>query len=101
MGVVVKLSGSRDPGASLAPLVAAKGSIAVSGVSLTVVEAGRDWFTVSLIPETIQRTTLGQMQPGAKVNLEADVLARYLARQQQFPPASASLTEERLRRILS
>ncbi|MBN1256205.1 MAG: riboflavin synthase [Planctomycetes bacterium] len=80
----------------IAPLVAAKGSIAVSGVSLTVVEAMRDSFTVSLIPETLQRTTLGKMQQGSQVNLEADVIARYLARQRQFP-SPGGLTEEMLR----
>jgi len=85
--------------ADLAPLVAAKGSIAVSGVSLTVVEAQREWFTVSLIPETLRRTTLGRMQAGAKVNLEADVVARYLARQQEFATSAPGLTEEMLRRF--
>lgn len=64
----------------IAHLVAEKGSVAISGVSLTVVDAGADSFTVSAIPETLKRTTLGAMSPGAKVNLEADVLARYVAR---------------------
>ena len=55
-----------------------KGSITVDGVSLTVVEAGDDRFTVSLIPETLARTTLGSRQPGDAVNLEVDVLAKHL-----------------------
>ena len=55
-----------------------KGSITVDGVSLTVVEAGDDSFTVSLIPETLARTTLGLRQPGDRVNLEADVLAKHV-----------------------
>ena len=60
-----------------------KGSITVDGVSLTVVQAGRredgrDSFTVSLIPETLARTTLGFRQPGDRVNLEADVLAKHV-----------------------
>jgi riboflavin synthase len=55
-----------------------KGSITVDGVSLTVVEAGEDSFTVSLIPETLARTTLGLRQPGDRVNLEADVLAKHV-----------------------
>ncbi len=55
-----------------------KGSITVDGVSLTVVEAGPDSFTVSLIPETLARTTLGFRQPGDRVNLEADVLAKHV-----------------------
>ena len=55
-----------------------KGSITVDGVSLTVVEAGVDRFTVSLIPETLARTTLGRRQPGDRVNLEVDVLAKHV-----------------------
>jgi riboflavin synthase len=57
-----------------------KGSIAVDGVSLTVVETGDDRFTVSLIPETLTRTTLGSRAPGDLVNLEADVLAKHVER---------------------
>lgn len=60
--------------------VVAKGSIAVDGVSLTVAELDGDAFTVSLIPETAQRTTLGAAAPGTRVNLEADVLAKYVER---------------------
>jgi riboflavin synthase len=55
-----------------------KGSIAIDGVSLTIASIGPRSFTVSLIPETIKRTTLGQLQPGAHVNLEVDVLAKYV-----------------------
>jgi riboflavin synthase len=55
-----------------------KGSITVDGVSLTVVEAGETSFTVSLIPETLARTTLGARQVGDRVNLEADVLAKHV-----------------------
>ena len=55
-----------------------KGSITVDGVSLTVVEAREDGFTVSLIPETLARTTLGSRQPGDRVNLEVDVLAKHV-----------------------
>jgi riboflavin synthase len=57
-----------------------KGSITVDGVSLTVVEAGDDRFTVSLIPETLARTTLGTRQPGDRVNLEVDIIAKYVER---------------------
>jgi riboflavin synthase len=57
-----------------------KGSITVDGVSLTVVEAGVDSFTVSLIPETLARTTLGFRAPGDRVNLEVDVIAKYVER---------------------
>jgi riboflavin synthase len=64
----------------LAPLVAAKGSIAVDGISLTVVEAVRDSFTVALIPETVARTGMKHLKPGMAVHLEVDPLARYVAR---------------------
>ena len=57
-----------------------KGSIAVDGVSLTVSELGEDWFQVSLIPETLERTTLGEATSGMRVNLEVDVLAKYVER---------------------
>jgi riboflavin synthase len=60
--------------------VVEKGSIAVDGVSLTVAELNHASFTVSLIPETLERTTLGSAAPGAPVNLEVDVLAKYVER---------------------
>jgi riboflavin synthase len=65
----------------LAPYLVDKGSITVDGVSLTVVEAGDESFTVSLIPETLRRTTLGFREPGDAVNLEVDVIGKYVARQ--------------------
>ena len=55
-----------------------KGSITVDGVSLTVVETSGDRFTVSLIPETLARTTLGARRPGDPVNLEVDILAKHV-----------------------
>jgi riboflavin synthase len=64
----------------LAPMTAAKASIAVDGISLTLVECGLDWFTVALIPETIQNTRLSRMQVGAEVNLEGDPVGRFVAR---------------------
>lgn len=66
--------------AALARYVVDKGSITVDGISLTVVEAGPDWFTVSLIPTTLALTTLGGKQPGAPVNLEVDIVAKYVER---------------------
>lgn len=61
-----------------------KGSITVSGISLTVVEVADEgasaWFSVSLIPTTLAETTLGTLQPGGRVNLEVDVLAKYVER---------------------
>ncbi|MEU9857774.1 riboflavin synthase [Streptomyces sp. NPDC047974] len=66
--------------APLARYVVEKGSITVDGVSLTVVQVGDDWFTISLIPTTLDLTTLGLKQPGAPVNLEVDVIAKYVER---------------------
>lgn len=66
--------------AELAGFVVVKGSITVDGVSLTVVDVGADWFSVSLIPETLTRTTLGRRQVGDPVNLEVDVIAKYVAK---------------------
>ena len=66
--------------AALAPLIAQKGSIAINGVSLTVNEVEDDVFGVLIIPHTWQVTTLSRLSPGARVNLEVDMLARYVAR---------------------
>jgi riboflavin synthase len=87
VGVV---SGVRDDGFARSVTVTAdrellryvveKGSIAVDGISLTVAELGARSFTVSLIPETLQRTNLGSAESGRKVNLEVDVLAKYVER---------------------
>ncbi len=70
--------------AELAPLIAVKGSIAVDGVSLTVNEVDRRGFSVLVIPHTLEITGLGQLRVGDAVNLEADMLARYVARQLAF-----------------
>jgi riboflavin synthase len=64
--------------------VVEKGSITVDGVSLTVVEAARDSFTVSLIPTTLGLTTLGSKSVGDPVNLEVDVVAKYVERMLQW-----------------
>jgi riboflavin synthase len=68
----------------LAPMLAVKGSIAVDGISLTVNGAGHDRFTVTIIPHTWAHTTLADRRVGDTVNLEADMLARYVARQLAF-----------------
>jgi riboflavin synthase len=65
---------------ALAPLIAAKGSIAVDGVSLTVNAVEGAIFSANIIPHTWAVTTLGGLAPGRRVNLEADLLARYVAR---------------------
>ncbi len=64
--------------AAISRYVVEKGSIAVDGISLTVSALGETWFEVCLIPETLARTTLGTKQPGDAVNLEVDVLAKYV-----------------------
>ncbi|MFJ5078446.1 riboflavin synthase [Streptomyces sp. NPDC088553] len=66
--------------AHLSRYVVEKGSITVDGVSLTVVEVTDDWFTISLIPTTLDLTTLGIKQAGDPVNLEVDVIAKYVER---------------------
>jgi riboflavin synthase len=82
---------SREPGerwdvvtvglpAGLARYVVDKGSITVDGISLTVVQARDDAFTVALIPTTLELTTLGRKRPGDPVNLEVDVVAKYVER---------------------
>lgn len=80
---------------ALARFVAAKGSIAIEGVSLTVnavwaIDAASFGFSVNLIPHTLEHTNLGALQQGTSVNLEIDLIARYLARQQDVLQASTS-----------
>jgi riboflavin synthase len=69
-----------EAGPALLRYVVEKGSIAVDGVSLTVTAVEAEAFEVSLIPETLERTNLGRAQPGDRVNLEVDVLAKYVER---------------------
>ncbi len=81
--------------ADLAPLVVDKGSISVDGVSLTVsavspAEAASAWFEVSLIPETLHATTLGDRVVGDRVNLETDIVARHVQRLLDFRPTPAT-----------
>jgi len=75
-----------DP--ALLRYVVEKGSIAVDGVSLTVASVDGDAFSVSLIPETLERTTLGAAGPGAPVNLEDDILAKYVEKLLPSSPRS-------------
>lgn len=65
---------------ALMPQMAAKGSVAVDGVSLTVVDVAADSFSVALIPHTLACTTLGTLTPGTLVNLETDLVAKYVDR---------------------
>ena len=66
--------------ADLLRYVVDKGSIALNGVSLTVAERGPTWVEVSLIPETLERTNLGSVAPGDPLNVEVDVIAKYVER---------------------
>lgn len=74
----VRFRFSNPPG--LAKYIAEKGSICIDGVSLTVNAVGADWFEVNIVPHTLAETTLGGFAVGRDVNLEVDVLARYLER---------------------
>ena len=87
--------------AEYAPLVVEKGSVAVDGVSLTVAALGDDWFSVCLIPETWKRTALPERTPGSLVNIEFDILGKYVQRQLSCRAAggtssSSGLTWEKL-----
>ncbi len=95
-GQGVRLTISLPP--AIAPLVAEKGSIAVDGVSLTVARAERDRFEIALIPETLARTTLGTAAAGVRVNLEADVVARHVARFMELGAARGGVDPDKLAR---
>ena len=71
-----------------------QGSITIEGVSLTVADCGEDWAEVALIPETQERTNLGTLQEGATVNIECDVIAKYVERMvSPYVRGSASHTD--------
>lgn len=86
--------------AHLSRLIACKGSVCIDGVSLTVIERVGERFSVGLIPHSAGATTLGSLKPGSRVNLECDLLARYLANLidagSASPPDAQSLSLERL-----
>jgi riboflavin synthase len=69
-----------------------KGSITIDGVSLTVTGLGDDWLSVDLIPTTLAETTLGGLRVGSEVNLEGDIVGKYVAK----ASASAGVSEETL-----
>ena len=81
-------------GRVLAAQSVVKGSITVNGVSLTITELGEDWLAVDLIPTTLKDTTLGALRAGSEVNLEGDILGKYVAKAAKSP----GLTEEALAR---
>ena len=79
--------------AELTPYLAGKGSIAVDGISLTVVSAGARDFTVTVIPHTMEATTIGERRVGDAVNLEVDLVARYLERLTDRPEENGNPTK--------
>lgn len=83
----------------MAPLVVEKGSIAVNGISLTTFEVNDETFTVAIIPETHERTTLHLYARGDRVNLEADLIGKYVARMisHRIDTPSGRISEELLR----
>jgi riboflavin synthase len=78
----------------LLPYVVEHGSIAIEGVSLTVAGLDDPFVEVSLIPETLERTTLGGVEAGDRLNVECDVLARYVRRQLEAEPGLSPSTQE-------
>lgn len=73
--VVFKIS---TDASALVKTMIPKGSVALDGISLTLIDVGADFFTVSIIPHTLQETTLGQRQPGDLVNIETDMIGKYI-----------------------
>lgn len=82
-------------GADFARQCVEKGSVAIDGTSLTITAVGGDWFSVAIIPHTLEATSLSSLKPGDAVNLEADIVGKYVAR---FMEKTGGLTEERLRK---
>lgn len=84
---------------SLAHLIIPKGSIAIDGISLTVADLAKDRFTVHIIPHTWDSTSLRRAKPGDRVNLEADMIGKYVLRQKQVPgTAETTVTMDDLSR---
>jgi riboflavin synthase len=87
-------------GSELLEQMVPKGSVAVDGMSLTVAEIGPDGFRVAAIPETLNRTTLGNAYTGGRVNIETDVLVKIVRRQlEAILPQKQSLTVDRLKQM--
>jgi riboflavin synthase len=75
-----------------------KGSISIEGISLTVAKLERNRCTIAIIPHTVELTNLGSLKPGDPVNLEADVIAKYVEKMMKGEPAQSSITVEELLR---
>ncbi|GAB7078526.1 riboflavin synthase [Megalodesulfovibrio paquesii] len=86
--------------AAFGPQVVDKGSVALDGISLTITGCGNDWLAVNIIPATITETTISRWTPGSKVNMETDVIAKYVQKMLAAwngAPAQPSITEDFLR----
>ncbi len=87
-------------GADLLDAMVTKGSVAVDGISLTIAEIDRNSFSVSVIPETLKRTTLGKAKVGDCVNIETDIIVKTVKRQlEKILPKAEPLTAERLKQL--
>jgi riboflavin synthase len=73
-----------------------KGSISIEGISLTVAKLERNRCKIAIIPHTVEHTNLGSLKPGDPVNLEADLIAKYVEKMTKGEPAQSSLTVEEL-----
>jgi len=83
----------------LDPYLVEKGSIAIDGISLTIAELAGDRFSVTVIPHTYENTTVRSYRPGTTVNLETDILAKYVAKLLGREPGRTGLTAEKLREM--
>jgi len=83
--------------AALAPMFIEKGSVALDGISLTVNELFADRFSVAIIPETLKRTTLASKRVGDRVNVEADLIGKYIARLFSLQRGTGPISEETVR----
>ncbi|NLW85380.1 MAG: riboflavin synthase [Planctomycetes bacterium] len=88
-----------DCPADLLDLMVPKGSVAIDGVSLTLVDVGRSQFSVSLIPTTLASTTLGTLKSGMPVNIETDIIGKYVLKFMGKMRGGEGITEEKLRSL--
>ncbi|HUW18058.1 MAG TPA: riboflavin synthase [Sedimentisphaerales bacterium] len=87
-------------GPELLDVMVVKDSVAVNGISLTITDVGKDCFSAALIPETLNKTTLGKARMGDLVNIEVDIIAKLIKKQlEKVLAQEGELTEERLREL--
>ena len=87
-------------GADLLAQMVVKGSVAVDGISLTVSAMSRDGFSVAAVPQTLERTTLGRARVGDSVNIETDIIVKFIKKQlENILPPKQELTAEKLRQL--